>query len=179
MESRIVFLTGEIGTGKTTLCLEAARLAQEGGRSLGGVVSPPVFKDGEKTAIEVKDLKTGAVRTLAVRKKDPDSEGFSLCWDFDQEVLAWANQAIAAAPPCDVFFLDELGPLEFEHGRGWTAGFDVLKGEDYQLAVVVIRPSLLAAARERWPEAETFQADRGAPVQRQAARLLARFPLDS
>ena len=179
MESRIVFLTGGIGTGKTTLCLEAARLAQENGRKLGGVVSPPVFEDGEKTAIEVRDLKTGTVRTLAVRKEDQNAGGFSLCWDFDQEVVAWANRAIAAAPPCEIFFLDELGPLEFIHGRGWTAGFDVLKEGEYQLAVVVIRPSLLEAAHNQWPEADTFQADREASVHRQAARLLARYPLDS
>jgi len=55
------------------------------------------------------------------------------------------NQAIAAAPPCDLLVVDELGPLEFEQNIGWRATFEILEGQKYKLAIVVIRPECIQA----------------------------------
>ena len=38
----------------------------------------------------------------------------------DAEVLAWGTRILQQATPCDLLVVDELGPLKFERGEGWT-----------------------------------------------------------
>ena len=60
--------------------------------------------------------------------------------------------------PCDLLVVDELGPLEFERGRGWTAGLAAVDSGAYGAALVVVRSGLLERARTRWPGAEVADA---------------------
>ena len=54
-------------------------------------------------------------------------------------------------PPGELLLIDELGPLEFRGEGGFIAGFAAIDARHYRLAVVVVRPELLDAARQRWP----------------------------
>lgn len=54
---RVIILTGEIGSGKSNLCLDVALKAKEGGVQLAGILSPAVFKEGEKTGIDLINFK--------------------------------------------------------------------------------------------------------------------------
>jgi nucleoside-triphosphatase THEP1 len=81
----------------------------------------------------------------------PEQESISIGrWVFDPGTLDWANRVLAAAPPCDLLIVDELGPLELTRGEGLKAAFEVIPQGRYQLAVAVIRPELVAAARSHW-----------------------------
>jgi hypothetical protein len=51
--------------------------------------------------------------------------------------------------------VDELGPLEIERGEGWQKAFDVLRGNDFTLALVVVRPELLERAQRKLPSGST------------------------
>lgn len=143
----VLLLTGGHQAGKTAVCRRFARLAVGRGWRVAGVVSPALFKDGLKTGIQVTDLRSGATRFLAAvnRKPKPDQLGYL----FDEDVIAWANAAIAASSHCDLLIVDELGPLELEQGRGFTSAFEVLRRRDYRLAVVVVRPGLVNAFESR------------------------------
>jgi nucleoside-triphosphatase THEP1 len=50
---------------------------------------------------------------------------------------------LRAATPCDVLVVDELGPLELIHGKGWIVALDILQARNYRAALVVVRPCLL------------------------------------
>lgn len=58
--------------------------------------------------------------------------------------------------PCDLLIVDELGPLEFNRGEGWIAGLTAVDSGSYQSALVVIRPSLLKMAYQRWEVSQVF-----------------------
>lgn len=149
---RLWILTGPRGSGKTTLCRRLAAEAKALGWDVAGVLSPAVFTGGEKTGIEALDLRGGDSRQFARRPVDMDgSTSRHPSWIFDQIALAWGNQVLARAVPCDMLVVDELGPLEFEAGLGWSAGLKALDSRTYQVGLVTIRPELLAAARQRWP----------------------------
>ncbi len=148
--SRISLLTGEIASGKTTLCLGLAEAARQQGYQLGGLLSPAVFEDGKKIAIDVLDLKTSRRKRLAELKSSQSSDLETIRWAFQPEAVAWGNQALLGAIPCDLLLIDELGPLEFVRGEGWVNGFEVIESGDYQACLVVVRPSLLEQARVRW-----------------------------
>lgn len=172
-------LTGRRGSGKTTLCRRLAAEAKSLGWDVAGVVSPAVYDAGEKTGIEVLDLRSGESRQFARRPAESDGSGtVHPSWIFNQIALAWGNQVLKTVIPCDMLIVDELGPLEFETGVGWSAGMQAVDSRSYQVGLVTIRPELLKAARQRWPfagvvdveSAESFpspiemQSGRGGPV---------------
>lgn len=149
----LALLTGGRGAGKTRWCEALVRVAREAGLAVGGLLSPAVLTDGEKRAIDLLDLATGERRTLAERARPglPGTEG--LGWRFDPEALAAGNAALERVGACDLLLVDELGPLELGRGSGFTSAFGLLDARRHGLAIVVVRPSLVAAAEARWPGA--------------------------
>jgi len=149
----LALLTGGRGAGKTRWCEALARSAHEAGLAIAGLLSPAVVIGGEKRAIDLLDLATGERRLLAERAR-PDLPGTAgLGWHFEPEALAAGNAALERVGACDLLLVDELGPLELGRGSGFTAAFDLLDARRYGLAIVVVRPALVAAAEARWPGA--------------------------
>lgn len=156
--SKLHIITGDRGAGKSTFCQHLAELAGAAGWQPGGLRSPAVVEGGQKTGIAAVDLRTGERRLLAVRRErdQPAAELQTNRWRFDPEVMAWGNDVLQTAVPCDLLVVDELGPLELERGEGWLAGLAALDSGRYRAGVVVIRPELLAIARQRWPAARVI-----------------------
>jgi nucleoside-triphosphatase THEP1 len=154
---RIWIITGSREVGKTRFCthlVEKARLLK---LDVAGVLSPPIFSTLSKSAIEVENLRTYERRLLASRRID-DPKGISTQrWVFDDEVLAWGNQVLADAVPCELLVVDELGLLEFERGQGWLNGLTALKSGQFRVAVVVIRPELVSKAQSIFSENDVIE----------------------
>jgi nucleoside-triphosphatase THEP1 len=148
----IHILSGEIQSGKTSLCLELVDQARNEGVVIGGLLSPAVFKEGKKVAVDVLDLKSTQRRRLAVSNVDQSSQLTTKRWAFDPTAMEWGNRQLLQAVPCDLLLIDELGPLEFYQDKGWLNGFKVLQEGKFGSALVVIRPSLLAVALRRWKD---------------------------
>jgi len=141
-------LTGERGVGKTTHCRVLVEQARASGWDVAGLLSPGRFKDGVKTGILTQNLRTGESRPFAVLAIQSPLTTHHLPlgqWLFDPSVIAWGNQILQSRRPCDLFIIDELGPLEFFRGEGWINAFDALRQVPYRLGVVVIRPECIDA----------------------------------
>ena len=148
--ARIVILSGTRGVGKSTVCVRTVKQARERGYTCGGIIT--VTRPGG--ALDVLDVQTGAARRLTVRSSETPvvvQGRFRL----DPAILAWGNAALGRAVPCHLLVVDELGPLEFEGGQGWSTAFDVLHRIDYVLALVVVRPELVVEAQRRLPPGTT------------------------
>jgi len=146
-EPTIVILSGKSGCGKTTLCAQVAALARARGLAVAGVLTPPRLVNGRKVGLDVIDLRTGQRRPLAeaVAATDGPATG---SWHFHAAGLAWGTLVLRRATPCDLLVVDELGPLGLLRGQGWTVGLDLLRAGRYRLALVVVRPELLARLPE-------------------------------
>ena len=140
--SSIVVLTGKRGIGKTTICRRVVALAQPAGWSCGGIITLAL---GD--ARDVLDVGGGDVRRLtrSTGTSQAVSQGRFL---FDPRVLSWARQRLSQATPCDLLVIDEIGPLELERGEGWANALDVLRDGGFGLALVVVRPELVAQAKQ-------------------------------
>ncbi|NQS91432.1 MAG: hypothetical protein HQ574_03400 [Chloroflexi bacterium] len=147
---QILIITGEIESGKTSLCLEVAGIAKEAGLKVAGILSPGVFQGDGKIGIDVLNISSDDRRRLAELRVHQQSRLETQRWSFLPEAVSWGNQVIKDAVPCDLLMLDELGPLEFHRNQGWVRGFEVIASGDYQVALLVIRPSLLNEASRRW-----------------------------
>ena len=156
--SRLYLLTAEIGAGKTTFCHALVDEASAAGWDTAGILCPPVFESGVKTGIRAQNLRTGESRPLAIATafNSPLSTfHFSLgTWLFDPSIIAWGNEILAAALPCDLFIVDELGPLELIRGEGWLNALEALRQPKYKISVAVVRPSLVESAQRLFPQAQ-------------------------
>jgi nucleoside-triphosphatase THEP1 len=153
--SELIFITGKSGAGKTAWCQELIRQSQSAGLIPVGLISPAVFQSGFKVGIDLIDIRTGERRHLAVKKEQNtpiDQAGLETPgWRFNSQVLAWGDGVLDRLQHPNLLILDELGPLELLENVGLTAGLRLIDGRRYRMACVVIRPTLLPAAQERWP----------------------------
>lgn len=160
-EHNLILITGTSGSGKTTWCEALVDQARQTGIRPAGLLSPPVVEGGRKTGIDLLDLKSKERRRLAWQRSSEtavQSGPATVGWLFDSHVLAWGDRLLheLASRPQDLLVLDEIGPLELERGQGWQSGIRLIDRRGYRLACVVVRPSLLPAARERWPWGKTL-----------------------
>jgi len=144
MPKHIVILTGPPGSGKTTTCCQLADRARRHGLDCAGLVCPARFEGPRKVGIDVLDLRTGERRLLAEADDLPVALRTS-GYRFDASALAWGAAVLAAACPCDLLIVDEIGPLELERGQGWVNALDVLRADSFRFAAVVVRPHLVNA----------------------------------
>jgi nucleoside-triphosphatase len=173
----LIIVTGNRGAGKTTFCTRLIELTRSAGRQTAGVLSPAVFVNDQKVAIDVIDLHSDQRRRLAEFNPQADYPR-ELYWRFEAEALRWGDAILREAVSCDVLIVDELGVLEFERGEGWQAGLAAIDARDYRLGVVVIRPELLSAALQRWPQAQVIEIDQADQAAREADRVSREFLSD-
>jgi len=151
--AKIIILSAEKGSGKTTALIRLLEKLKTLNLHTRGVLSPPVEVNGNKAAIDLMDANTGLRKRLAVPATEENPEPSGLHWRFDSGTLDWGNRLLADAVPCDILFVDELGPLEFYRGEGLMKGFFALDSRRFLVALVTIRPALLEKALARWPDA--------------------------
>lgn len=151
---RLLLITGLSGAGKSIWCTRLARHARDQGFSVKGILSPAVFKDGQKVAIDMINVATGERRRLANLRNRTPARLMTTQWQFDPDVIAWGNEVLSADPTCDLLIVDELGPLEFVRREGLMEGLRLIDERRYKVACVAVRPSLLQEAQQRWPSAQ-------------------------
>jgi hypothetical protein len=142
-----MLVSGERGAGKTAALLRARQAALAAGLRTGGFLSVARFAAGEKVGIDVMDAASGALHPLA-----EVGEGGALRtgrYRFHPAGIAAGLRFARAGQGADVFFADELGPLELERGEGWAETLPIIAARAFGVGLVVVRPSLLAGVRAR------------------------------
>lgn len=155
-ENRIMGLVGKRGSGKTAVMIELVKAFREGRLTVEGVLSPGIFEDNEKIAVEIVDLISDSSRLLAKLAEIEQTELQYGDWSFFQEAFDWANQQLSAVQDPDVFILDEVGPLELEMGNGLQVGLDVLNRGHFNLGILTARPKCVDALKARFPDIEVY-----------------------
>lgn len=155
-KANIILVSGKIENGKTTLCLKLLESLSVANLKMKGVICPPVFEDGIKTGIDLLNVATHELRHLATLRNTATEGIFTEKWRFNKDVLEWGDAILQTAVPCDLLFIDELGPLELERREGWQSGLRAVNSRCYSTAIVVVRPSLLKIAAQRWPDARVL-----------------------
>jgi nucleoside-triphosphatase THEP1 len=150
-----------MSSGKSAWCSRHIEFARAKGQVVGGVLSRPVFAQGQKVGIDLLDLQTGEEKRLA-NLRTAESKGLmTKRWQFEPHTLTWANHVLRELPPCDVVIIDELGPLEFSRDEGLLEGMRIVDDKRFPEMYVVVRPELLSRALQRWPWAEVLDVSKG------------------
>jgi ABC-type cobalamin/Fe3+-siderophores transport system ATPase subunit/nucleoside-triphosphatase THEP1 len=156
-----LLVTGARGSGKSRWCAALIAAARARGLRVAGVASPAVLESGRKVAIDVVDLGSDARRRLAELRRADEPGTATQRWRFDEDALSWGNAALraAAAARVDLLVVDELGPLEFVRGVGFTDGLAALDAGRFAVACAVVRPALVDEALRRWPDATVVDVE--------------------
>jgi len=169
-----VIVTGERGTGKTTLAAAVVERLRAVGLIVGGILAPGAFRDGKRFSFVEVDLTSGASRALACRERREGWTDEGSFW-VAPDGLAFGRAALSVEG-ADVMVVDEVGPWELR-GSGWSAELDALAQGDVPL-LLTVRRECVAAVVSRWrlDAAEVFvvgeaQPERIAEVLSAAARL--------
>jgi nucleoside-triphosphatase THEP1 len=164
--ARIILITGERGSGKTSLLTETVGLLHKQGRSAGGILSPGFWQESVRTGYDVVDAATGQRHPLARRSSQP-APGQRCAFTFDEGGFAEGRRALERARHVErsILFVDEVGPVEME-GGGWADQLDWIRRRHDGVAVWVVRPSLVEAVRQRWdlPESAVLEASAMKPA---------------
>ncbi len=158
-ESPLIVITGAINAGKTTFCRALIDHVRDQGGRVAGLLSPAEFADDAKIAIDLIDLSTDQRRRLATRRAQPDPTSPTPNWAFGADALAWGDTVIQAVRAPDLLVIDELGPLELRHNQGRRSALPLIARGDYDLACVVVRPTLIDVFTERYPAARVIALD--------------------
>lgn len=155
----LLLVAGASGAGKTAWCGAIEAYAREQHWIVAGLLSPRVMDNGYKVAIDLQDLHSGERRRLATRTQSiiegtelmPPGGIMAGAWSFDPRTIQWGNDVLSAVTNPDLLIIDELGPLEFRRQQGLQGALKLLDAWRGNLVCVAIRPSLVGAARMRWP----------------------------
>jgi nucleoside-triphosphatase THEP1 len=171
--SPLYILSGPREVGKTTFLSQLLALKLATDHDCAGVLSPAVFENGQKTGIDLLDIRSGVTHQLARLNQNAREGIFTERWEFDVENLNWGNEVLSLSTPCDLLIVDELGPIELERGQGWQAGIAALTSNCYRVGVVVIRPELLQLAYALWPNAQSLTLTKGQDPEQFQSEILA------
>jgi len=156
----ITILTGARGAGKTTLLMKLVQQSQVNNIRAAGVISPAVFVGSDKTAIDLLNVAGGESRRLANLRQSESTGIMTERWVFEADTLEWGNRILASIPFCDLFLLDELGPIELERNQGLNEGIKALNQRNFKFGIVVIRPELIDKAIKLWPDADVISIEK-------------------
>lgn len=172
----IILLTGEKGCGKSSVALNLSRRLAQAGIPTGGVICPGIFAQGRKIGILSHYPATGYEEQVGLEsaswgKPVPEPTGMDAFsygrWEFRQSALAKADASIIRDMEAALFvFVDEIGPLELDHGIGLCrtlTRLDADKNIDNCVFLVCTRQDLALPLKQRWPDSCLVELTGGSP----------------
>ncbi len=133
-----IIITGDKGSGKTTLISQTAAILAAQGVQTAGILQPAVFENQIKNGYAVKDLKTGEQTWLCKRDETLSADAPGRFRFFDQGIaLGEAALHPERLQEAAVLVVDEIGPFELQ-GMGWDQTLQqLLPGFDKPIMLVV------------------------------------------
>jgi nucleoside-triphosphatase THEP1 len=143
---KIVLVTGDRQIGKSTVCRKLAECARTDGYQVSGLLT---YRTGNHD-LEVTELHTNQSYPLTL-PFEPLADRLLGNFLFSPDAVKRSNAALDSSFPTQIFFLDELGPLELKYRQGWVKIIPMLGEVEYIIAIIVVRPDLLTQAIEILP----------------------------
>jgi nucleoside-triphosphatase len=132
---KCIAITGPPGSGKSTLAKALADELRKRGLKVCGISCPDVREGGRRVGFVVVDLETGERAWLAKVSGCPGPRvgRYFLCPEAEDLAVK------ALSKDCDVYLIDEIGPMELKLPRLREAMLKVLKSGKPFIAVHHLR----------------------------------------
>jgi nucleoside-triphosphatase THEP1 len=151
-----LLVVGGPRSGKTSWCREYIDGQRKCGCSVGGVLSPAIEKQGQRTGFNVIDLLTGKEAPFARLARLKRFKAGEAVGDYtiSRRGMSFARRAIerAVESRCDWVVIDEVGPLELG-GKGLMPSVELALASAMDV-LIVVRSSLKETLQRRFPQYE-------------------------
>jgi len=149
-KSNVIIITGEIGSGKTTLISAIAERLKGKGIATGGIIAPAMYANGEKTGYRVLDVSSG--RQMQLSQTD-EITGMARVgrYFFIPGAVAFGREALMVERnrEAGIVLIDEIGAWELQ-GQGWATSLSELIIRCDMPLVLCVRRSFLELVTESW-----------------------------
>jgi len=144
-KNRCVLWVADKHSGKTTTATKLAKRIQQQGYTVGGILAPSIYKNGELVGFDIVDIRNNSRIPLAVRDEQRCDIG---AYRYYQEGLELGHSALhfAESKSPHLVIVDEYGPWELE-GKGWRFDVDCLLEKSYPPILLVVRRELADKVR--------------------------------
>jgi iron complex transport system ATP-binding protein len=146
----IIFITGNVGQGKTTFLSSVAQVLNFQGIKAGGFLSPAVFDNGTKIGYDIIGLMNGE-RSVISRISGSNNMARAGKYYFYEEGLEFGNKALAIENNSNsqIIIIDEIGHLELEN-NGWAKAMNQLLIKTDIPLILVVRNQLIEKVMKKW-----------------------------
>ncbi|EDQ00269.1 ATP-binding cassette domain-containing protein [Shewanella benthica] len=148
--SKVLIITGESGSGKTTALVDFIALCQQKHIPLKGMLCPGVMKDGQRYSSDIVDIATNERCLFGLRTGVLDKETGTR-FSFTEEGMALGKQALDHNHfhQDEICIVDEIGPMELS-GEGFGRHIAPLLTVANSRHIWVVRPSLVERVCRHW-----------------------------
>lgn len=148
--SKVLIVTGESGSGKTTALADLIEQCQQQQIKLKGMLCPGVMKDGRRFSSDIVDIATGE-RCLFGHRTGVLDKKTGTRFSFTEAGLALGLQALDHNNfnQGDICIVDEIGPMELG-GQGFGKQIAPLLAVANSRHIWVVRPNLIEQVCRHW-----------------------------
>ena len=149
-KSNVVLITGEIGSGKTTLISAISARLKASGLLAGGILASAVYENETKTGYKIQDVATDKEMHLSHTN---DTEGLARVgrYFFIPEAIDFGRAALSVERNrnSQIVLIDEIGAWELQ-GQGWAGSLNELIINCNMPLILTVRKSFLELVIENW-----------------------------
>jgi nucleoside-triphosphatase THEP1 len=173
MEYRHIVVTGEVGSGKTTMLYALCSRLDSAGYSIGGMIQVLPLPHEQQSDKVLSDQGTGEIKLLMSMVPNTGWPRYGKYY-YDPEAFEWASQRIAQfMPTSDYIIIDEIGPIELSGGGLYEIYRSLLQSFSGTV-ITVIRKSLLEEVLEYFgiPKERTIVLRSDAPLEEELGKVI-------
>ena len=169
---KIIVLTGEKTSGKTSFLQGVIRSLHDRGETIGGLVQLGLWKKEERYGFDLLDIQTGQTVPLC-RTDAPDAGIVAGPFKFYPEAVRSGNRILSGAisSRCSILVIDEIGKLEIS-GSGWASSLSTILQLYTGMLLIIIRTPFVEEVCEQFSFSPTHIANAGSETIDTVASLL-------
>lgn len=149
-KKNVILIIGDTGDGKSTLLAELAILFKSWGIQAGGIISPSVFENRDKSGYDLINVATSERHRLSQTQKKDGMVNVGRFYFFD-EAIGFGKAALTVSNNrnSQIVFIDEIGAWELQ-GQGWAESLNELILRCDMPLILAVNKKLANQVVESW-----------------------------
>ncbi len=149
-KSNVIIITGEIGSGKTTLISHLADQFLEKGIRTSGIIASAIYEGNEKVGYAIAALPAGQPVRLSQIEEVPGMPRVGRYFFLPSGIeMGIRSLSVDSVKNAEIVLIDEIGAWELQ-GQGWAASLNELIINCSMPLIITVRKNFLDLVLDNW-----------------------------